>query len=158
MLTRVKSPPDFTRVQERREQGLAFTSSYEPVEPGGTTLPRLVFEAAARDPRRAALRDGSGGPPTSYGLLAAQVRSIATALRARGFASGDVLALRAPNSPEWAAVAFGAMAAGGSVTGANPAATEEELARQLAGSRGRDPRDHSVPGARRARRRPGPLG
>ena len=38
----------------------------------------------------------------------------------------------APNLPQWAGVALGAMAAGGPVTGASPASTERELATQLA--------------------------
>ena len=49
-----------------------------------------------------------------------------------GFGPGDVLALWAPNLPQWAGVALGAMAAGGTVTGASPACTERELAAQLA--------------------------
>lgn len=45
-----------------------------------------------------------------------------------------MLALWAPNMMQWAGVALGAMAAGGVVTGINPAYTERELAGQLAGS------------------------
>jgi acyl-CoA synthetase (AMP-forming)/AMP-acid ligase II len=66
--------------------------------------------------------------------LDARVEHIAGALAARGFAPGDVLALWAPNIPAWAGVAFGAMAAGGAVTGIHPAATDREVAAQLESS------------------------
>jgi acyl-CoA synthetase (AMP-forming)/AMP-acid ligase II len=56
---------------------------------------------------------------------------VGAGLAARGFGPGDVLALWAPNLPPWAGVALGAMAAGGTVTGANPAYTERELVGQL---------------------------
>jgi acyl-CoA synthetase (AMP-forming)/AMP-acid ligase II len=59
---------------------------------------------------------------------------VAAGLAARGFGPGDVLALWAPNLPPWAGVALGAMAAGGTVTGANPASTERELVGQLTDS------------------------
>ena len=56
--------------------------------------------------------------------LDARVEHVAGALTARGFGSGDVLAIWAPNIPAWAGVALGAMAAGGAVTGIHPAATD----------------------------------
>ncbi len=59
---------------------------------------------------------------------------IAGALAARGFARGDVLAIWAPNIPPWAGVAFGAMAAGGAVTGIHPAATHREVAAHMEAS------------------------
>ena len=60
---------------------------------------------------------------------------MAAGLAARGFRPGDVLALWAPNLPQWAGVALGAMAAGGTVTAASPAAPERELVTQLADAR-----------------------
>ena len=108
-----------------------WTSPYAPVEVGGTTLHRMVLEAAARFGDRPALVDGPSGMTVSYRLLAERVRGVAAGLAARGFGPGDVLALWAPNLPQWAGVALGAMAAGGTVTGASPASTERELATQL---------------------------
>ena len=109
-----------------------WTSPYPPVEVGGTTLPRMVLEAAARHGDRTALVDGPSGTPVSYRLLAERVQGVAAGLAARGFRPGEVLALWAPNLPQWAGVALGAMAAGGTVTAASPAATERELVTQLA--------------------------
>jgi len=92
----------------------------------------MVLEAAARSGDRPALVDGPSGTAFGYRLLAERVRGVAAGLAARGFRPGDVLALWAPNLPQWAGVALGAMAAGGTVTGANPTCTERELATQLA--------------------------
>ena len=59
---------------------------------------------------------------------------MAALLAERGLGPGDVLALWAPNLPPWAGVALGAMRAGVAVTGVSPAASEPELAAQLADS------------------------
>jgi acyl-CoA synthetase (AMP-forming)/AMP-acid ligase II len=91
----------------------------------------MVLEAAARFGDRPALVDGASGAVVSYRLLAERVEGVAAGLAARGFGPGDVLALWAPNLPQWAGVALGAMAAGGTVTGASPAATERELRTRL---------------------------
>ena len=109
-----------------------WTSPYAPVEVGGTTLHRMVLAAADRFGDRPALVDGPSGTTVSYRLLAERVQGVAAGLAATGFRPGDVLALWAPNLPLWAGVALGAMAAGGTVTGASPACTERELAAQLA--------------------------
>jgi acyl-CoA synthetase (AMP-forming)/AMP-acid ligase II len=109
-----------------------WTSPYAPVEVGGTTLHQMVLEAAARSGDRPALVDGPSGTAVGYRLLAERVRGVAAGLAARGFRPGDVLALWAPNLPQWAGVALGAMAAGGTVTGASPGCTERELTTQLA--------------------------
>ena len=109
----------------------AWTSPYAPVEEGGATLPELVRAAARRDPDRPALIDGTSGITVTYARLAARVEQVASGLAAHGFGPGDVLALYAPNRPEWAGVALAAMAAGGAATGVPATATEGELARQL---------------------------
>ena len=59
------------------------------------------------------------------------IRSFAGGLSARGFAKGDVLALMAPNLPEYAIVFHGAALAGGIVTTINPTYTAEEVRTQL---------------------------
>jgi acyl-CoA synthetase (AMP-forming)/AMP-acid ligase II len=92
----------------------------------------MVLEGAARFGDKPALVDGTSGMTVSYRRLAERVQGVAAGLAARGFGPGDVLALWAPNLPQWAGVALGAMAAGGTVTGASPAGTERELAAQLA--------------------------
>ncbi|MFI7542045.1 AMP-binding protein [Actinoplanes sp. NPDC049599] len=102
------------------------------VEVGGSTVPAFVLRHAERLGDKPALVDGLSGRTISYRELAAGVDRMAAGLAARGFAPGDVLAVHCPNLPEYALIAYGAMAAGGIVTGANPGLTVEELAGQLA--------------------------
>jgi acyl-CoA synthetase (AMP-forming)/AMP-acid ligase II len=104
---------------------------------GGATVHELVLRHAARLGDKPALVDGVSGRTITYRQLAAGVERVAAGLTARGFRPGDVLALLCPNLPEYALVAYGAIAAGGVVTGANPMLTVEELAGQLADAKAR---------------------
>ena len=104
------------------------------VELGGSTVPAFVLRHAARLGGKPALVDATTGRTITYRALAAGVERIAAALAGRGFVPGDVLALYCPNVPEYAVVAYGAMTAGVTVTGANPLFTVAELAGQLTDS------------------------
>jgi acyl-CoA synthetase (AMP-forming)/AMP-acid ligase II len=114
-----------------------WRSDLSDVEVSGTTLPALVLERAVRLGDKPALVDATSSRTLSYSQLAAGVERVAAGLAAHGFAGGDVLALFSPNLPEYALAAYGAMAAGGTVTGANPLLTAEELAGQLADAKAR---------------------
>jgi acyl-CoA synthetase (AMP-forming)/AMP-acid ligase II len=114
-----------------------FRSVLPDVEVGGTTVDTLVLRHAARLGDKPALVDAASGRTITYGQLATGVERAAAGLAARGFTAGDVLALYSPNLPEYAIAAYGAMAAGGTVTGANPQLTTEELAGQLADAKAR---------------------
>jgi acyl-CoA synthetase (AMP-forming)/AMP-acid ligase II len=109
----------------------SMRSDLPAVEIGGSTVPAFVLRHAARLGGKPALVDGLTGRTITYGELAAGVERVAAGLAARGFAPGDVLAVHCPNLPEYALIAYGAMAAGGIVTGANPGLTVDELAGQL---------------------------
>ena len=113
---------------------MSWASGYEAVEVGDAALHRLVVDKAGGMGEGTALIDGPTGHVVSYGTLASRIERVAAGLAARGFGAGDVLALWAPNLPQWAGVALGAMAAGGTVTGINPAFTRRELEAQLADS------------------------
>ena len=112
---------------------MVWRSAYEPIETGDATL-HASIAAAAHGGDRMALIDGPSGAAITYAQLAARIDRAAAGLSARGLRPGDVLALWAPNSPEWAIAALGAMAAGATVTGVSPACVERELAAQLADS------------------------
>jgi len=114
-----------------------WRSDLPELEAGGATLPEFVLEHAVRLGEKPALVDGQTGRTLSYRRLATGVERVAAGLAARGFAAGDVLALYSPNLPEYALAAYGAMAAGGVVTTANPLLTTEELAGQLADAEAR---------------------
>jgi acyl-CoA synthetase (AMP-forming)/AMP-acid ligase II len=95
-------------------------------------VPEFLFEHAARFGDKPALVEGPTGRTLSYRQLADGVERVAAGLASIGFGCGDVLALSSPNLPEYALALYGAMAAGGAVTGANPLLTAGELAGQLA--------------------------
>lgn len=111
-----------------------MAGEYEDIVAGGAALHKMVVERAAESGDRPALIDGPTGQVVTYETLASRIGRVAVGLSERGFGRGDVLALWAPNLPQCAGVALGAMAAGGTVTGINPAYTEGELNVQLADS------------------------
>jgi acyl-CoA synthetase (AMP-forming)/AMP-acid ligase II len=111
-----------------------YTSPFPPLETGFAALPQLVCDIGASTLEQPAIVTGADDPAISYGMLASQIGRVAADLVSRGFSPGDVLAIRAPNTPAWAAVALGAMAAGGAVTGISPLAVGREITHQLTDS------------------------
>jgi acyl-CoA synthetase (AMP-forming)/AMP-acid ligase II len=93
-----------------------------------------VIRGSERHGDRAALVDAAGGRSISYRQLAPMVRRAAAGLAARGFGPGDVLAMYAPNLPEYPVAVHAALSLGGVVTTANPLYKPDELAHQLADS------------------------
>jgi acyl-CoA synthetase (AMP-forming)/AMP-acid ligase II len=110
-----------------------WTSPYEPVPTSGT-LHGLIAATAVSMGDRPALIDGPSGAVHTYAALASQCDRAAAGLDARGVRPGDVVALQAPNAPQWMAVALGAMAAGAAVTGISPMATEREVGAHMTDS------------------------
>jgi len=94
-------------------------------------LPLTTYVLAGAQGDKPALIDGGSGRTLTYARLDSAVRSLAGGLVASGFRKGDVLALMAPNVPEYAVVFHGAAMAGGIVTTINPTYTETELTTQL---------------------------
>lgn len=109
---------------------MVWRSTSEPIDTGGATLHASILATAEAMGDRLALVDGASGAAVTYEALAARIERTAAGLAARGLRPGDVLAIWAPNSPEWAIAALGAMAAGATVSGVSPGATERELAAQ----------------------------
>lgn len=97
-------------------------------------LAEFVLRRAGELGDKPALIDAPSGRTLTYRQLEESVRRAAAGLAARGFNAGDVLALHAPNLPEYAVVALAVAARGGAVTTANPLYTADELARQLTDS------------------------
>jgi AMP-binding enzyme len=94
-------------------------------------LPLTSYVLAGGQEDKPALIDGVSGRTLTYAELGGAVRSLAGGLVAGGFGKGDVLALMAPNAPEYAVVFHGAAMAGGVVTTINPTYTDTELSTQL---------------------------
>jgi len=90
-----------------------------------------VLAGAAERGDKPALIDGPTGRTITYAQLDDAVRRFAGGLIANGFAPGDVLALMAPNIPEYAVIFHGAAMAGGVITTINGSYTEREVHNQL---------------------------
>ena len=112
-----------------------WTSPYDPLPADPPLSLDLVAEAAARSGAGPALIDAADGTGIAHRTLPGRIARAASSLSTRGFGPGDVLALWAPNSPDWAVAALGAMAAGGAVTGISPVAADGEVTALLARTR-----------------------
>lgn len=97
-------------------------------------LTPFVLRRAAELTDKPALIEGASGRTLTYGQLDDAVRRLAGGLTARDFGRDDVLALMAPNVPEYAVVFHGVAMAGGTVTTINPTYTEGEVHHQLVDS------------------------
>ncbi len=109
---------------------MIYRSPFPDVDLPELPLTTYVLAGAGRGDKPA-LIDGASGRVLTYAGLASAIRSLAGGLVASGFAKGDVLALMAPNMPEYAVVFHAAAMAGGVVTTINPAYTEAEVRNQL---------------------------
>jgi acyl-CoA synthetase (AMP-forming)/AMP-acid ligase II len=94
-------------------------------------LTPFVLERAAERGDAVAFIDGSTGRTVSYAELDAAVRRLAGGLLAAGLGKGEVLAIMAPNLPEYGVVFHGVAFAGGVVTTVNPTYTDGEVHHQL---------------------------
>ena len=112
--------------------GTVFRSRWPDVVIPPMSLPQFLLAAADRGDRPA-LVHGPTGRVTSYGRFAALVDRVARVGRT-WFAQGPGGRDPRPELPDRLVVAYGAMAAGGVVTGINPLYTPGEIAGQLAGS------------------------
>ena len=72
------------------------------VEISGLPLTEYVLAGGTGQPDKPALIDGASGRVMTYRELEEAIRSLAGGLAAGGFGRGDVLALMAPNNPEYA--------------------------------------------------------
>src|SRR5262245_10920740 len=114
-----------------RRFAMIFRSPYPDVEIPNVSLADFVLRHAERLADKEALIDAASGRSLTYGQLANGIRGAAAGLWERGLRKGDVVAIYAPNDPDYAIAFYAVASAGGIVTTANPQVTAEELARQL---------------------------
>ncbi len=100
-----------------------------------THLTPFVFRHAERLGDTVAISDLSTGRSYTYAELARQARRLAAGLAAAGIGKGAVVALLAPNIPEYPIVFHGVALAGAATTTLNPVYTTREIATQLADAR-----------------------
>src|SRR4051812_49262750 len=95
------------RHHKREYQAMIHRSPLPDVEIPDVLLSDLVLRHAADLPDKPALIDGPTGRALTFAEFDAAVRRFAGGLAARGFGPGDVLAIMAPNVPEYAVVLHG---------------------------------------------------
>ncbi len=110
---------------------MVYTSPLPDIDVPNSLLGPFVLQHAERLANEPALVDGVNGRSLTFAELQGEVMALAGGLAARGFGKGDVLALMAPNIPEYAVAFHGTAWAGGSVTTINPTYTAGEVKHQL---------------------------
>ncbi|MGZ8754476.1 MAG: AMP-binding protein [Acidimicrobiia bacterium] len=110
---------------------MIFTSPLPDVDVPNIAVTAAVFRYAEELADKTAVIDGPTGRSYTYGRLYDLTRRAAGGLAARGFGPGDVLAIMAPNVPEYAIAFHAAALLGGISTTINPTYTAEEVEYQL---------------------------
>ena len=110
---------------------MIHTSPYPPITLTGESITERVLRGLQGNPDRVVLIDGPSGREMTARALEAGIRRLAGGLKARGIGKGDVVAVLAPNIPDYAVVFHGAAFAGATVTTINPSYTVPEVAHQL---------------------------
>ena len=130
-MTAPHRPPTTDRAVHTDRAERIHRSRWPAVEVPDVGVPEYLLDHPAARADAPAVIDGPSGRTLTYGDLRRDVDRCARGLAGRGFVRGDVLAIVAPNVPEWLVGCFGAMSAGGVVSGINPLYTAEEIAAQL---------------------------
>ena len=115
---------------------MTFASPFPPVTIPDVSLYDYLFASLdpAADLDRTAFIDAPSGTSVSFRELRDRVEAAAGALSARGVSPGEVVALHAPNSPDYGVAFHGVLRAGGAVTTMPVLATAEDIAKQLKAS------------------------
>lgn len=106
-------------------------SPYPDVAIPATTITEHVLAGLAGAEDDPAFLDGPTGRTLTGAEFRDRVARLAGGFAARGIGPGAVVALMAPNAPDFAAVFHAVARAGGAVTTINPASTAEEARRQM---------------------------
>ena len=110
---------------------MIFTSPLPAVSIPDVPLTPFVLRRAPELPDKVALIDGPSGREMTYAELERAVRSQGGGWLAADLSPGEVVAIIAPNCPEYAVAFHGIALAGGIVTTVNPTYTEREIRHQL---------------------------
>lgn len=101
------------------------------VEIPDRSITAYSFERMGEHADRVAFVDGPTGRTYTYAALFGAVTLAANGFREAGIGTEDVVAIMAPNLPEYAVAFHGTVSAGGTVTSVNPTYGVEETAFQL---------------------------
>lgn len=97
-------------------------------------LSDLVLRHAGRLADKPAFIDALSGRALTFGQMQSFAQALAAGLRRLRIGKGDVVALFAPNLPDYPALFHGCLMAGAAVTTANPQSPAADLGKQLADS------------------------
>src|SRR6202049_3273888 len=120
-----------------RLEAMIFKSPHPDVEIPETTLRPLVLRHAERLGNKVAIVEVGSGRSYTYAELASNRSELGAGLHAKGFGKGDVMAILAPNLPEYPIAFLGVASVGGVNTTLNPLYTADEIAFQLRDSKAR---------------------
>ncbi|KAL7261361.1 hypothetical protein ACSBR1_006914 [Camellia fascicularis] len=121
-----------TQLGQEQQEHHVFQSPYKPVPvPENTTLPEFVLQGGELYADRVAFVEVGSGREYTHGEVVRDTKRFGKALRSLGLRKGRVVVVLLPNVAEYAVVALGIMAAGGVFSGANPAAHESEIRKQV---------------------------
>jgi acyl-CoA synthetase (AMP-forming)/AMP-acid ligase II len=113
---------------------VTFTSPLPAVEIPASALTPYILERAGRLAHKAAFVDGATGRSMTYGEFEDAVRRQAGGWLEAGLAKGEVVAVMAPNCPDYGVIFHAVAMAGGVVTTVNPTYTPGEVHHQLVDS------------------------
>ncbi|WP_137845002.1 AMP-binding protein [Microbacterium sp. 2FI] len=117
---------------------MTFSSPFpDPVIPDCSLQEFVLGAVDAADADRPAVIDGPSGEVLTYAQLIARVDATAAALEGRGVVAGDVVALHAPNSPQFVIAYHACGAIGATVTTVPVLSTADDVERQLQAARAR---------------------
>lgn len=108
-----------------------FKSPLPDVEIPDVPITQFVFQKCSERPNHPAIIDGTTGESLSFAELETRTRALAGGLQKIGFTAGSVLAVVAPNCPDYAVVFHAAALCAGTVTTVNPTYGPEEIKQQL---------------------------
>ena len=108
-----------------------FTSPLPDVPIRDISITECLFEALQKAPTRVVFIDGPTGRQVTGAQLMDDICRLAGGLAARGIGPGHVVALMAPNMPEYCTVFHGVVYAGATITTLNPTYTAHEMRHQL---------------------------
>ena len=112
---------------------IIHSSPLPDVEIPDVSIGMSVFGSSSKHGSRTAITDGAATSFT-FAELHRAVHRLAGGMSAQGVGPGTVVAILAPNIPEYALVFHAVALAGGTVTTVNPAYTAEEVEHQLTDS------------------------
>jgi 4-coumarate--CoA ligase len=98
------------------------------------SITERLFEGLDRAADRIVLTDGPTGASLTGAALRARIEALAGGFASRGIGPGTVVAIMAPNHPDYAVAFHAAALAGATVTTLNPTYTASEAQHQLADS------------------------